>query len=74
MLFRSALELTPDAKAFLAHEGYDPAFGARPLKRAIQRHLQNPLAMAVLGGDFAEGDTIRAVVKGDLLAFEKKPS
>ncbi len=68
------LELTPEAKAFLAHEGYDPAFGARPLKRAIQRHLQNPLAMAVLGGEFSEGDTISAVVKGDALSFEKKPA
>jgi len=68
------LELTDEAKAFLAHEGYDPAFGARPLKRAIQRHLQNPLAMAVLSGEFAEGDTICAVVHGDALAFEKKAS
>ena len=65
------LQVTDEAKAFLAHEGYDPAFGARPLKRAIQRHLQNPLAMAVLGGEFAEGDTIRAVVQGDALAFTK---
>ena len=65
------LQVTDEAKAFLAHEGYDPAFGARPLKRAIQRHLQNPLAMAVLAGEFAEGDTIRAVVQGDALAFTK---
>ena len=68
------LELTDEAKSFLAHEGYDPAFGARPLKRAIQRHLQNPLAMAVLSGEFVEGDTIYAVVHGDALAFEKKAS
>ena len=44
------LELTPEAKRVLAEEGYDPAFGARPLKRAIQRLMQNPLAMAVLEG------------------------
>ncbi len=52
------LELTPEAREVLATEGYDPAFGARPLKRAIQRLLQNPLAMAVLEGRFVEGDHI----------------
>jgi len=46
----------------LATEGYDPSFGARPLKRAIQRLIQNPLAMAVLEGRFNEGDTIVARV------------
>jgi ATP-dependent Clp protease ATP-binding subunit ClpB len=51
-------ELTPEAREILATEGYDPAFGARPLKRAIQRLLQNPLALAVLEGKFSEGDHI----------------
>ena len=51
-------ELTPPAREVLATEGYDPAFGARPLKRAIQRLLQNPLALAVLEGRFSEGDHI----------------
>ena len=51
-------ELTPAAREVLATEGYDPAFGARPLKRAIQRLLQNPLALAVLEGKFNEGDHI----------------
>jgi len=51
-------ELTPAAREILATEGYDPAFGARPLKRAIQRLLQNPLALAVLERKFAEGDHI----------------
>src|ERR1700716_671125 len=51
-------ELTPAAREILATEGYDPAFGARPLKRAIQRLLQNPLAVAVLKGRFTEGDHI----------------
>jgi ATP-dependent Clp protease ATP-binding subunit ClpB len=55
---RLTLELTPPAREVLATEGYDPAFGARPLKRAIQRLLQNPLAMAVLQGRFSEGDHI----------------
>jgi ATP-dependent Clp protease ATP-binding subunit ClpB len=52
------LEVTPDAKRVLAEEGYDPAFGARPLKRSIQRLIQNPLAMAVLEGRFGEGDHV----------------
>ncbi len=50
--------VTPDAKRVLAEEGYDPAFGARPLKRSIQRLIQNPLAMAVLDGQFSDGDTV----------------
>ncbi|HEY2853152.1 MAG TPA: ATP-dependent chaperone ClpB [Gemmatimonadaceae bacterium] len=50
--------VTPEAKHVLAEEGYDPAFGARPLKRSIQRLIQNPLAMAVLDGKFNDGDTV----------------
>jgi ATP-dependent Clp protease ATP-binding subunit ClpB len=62
------LQLTPEAREVLATEGYDPAFGARPLKRAIQRLLQNPLALAVLEGRFVEGDRIVVGVdpKGEL--------
>ena len=62
------LELTPSAREVLATEGYDPAFGARPLKRAIQRLLQNPLALAVLEGKFSEGDhiVVDRDAKGDL--------
>ncbi|MCC7194900.1 MAG: ATP-dependent chaperone ClpB [Gemmatimonadaceae bacterium] len=65
------LDLTPEARALIANEGYDPAFGARPLKRAIQRLVQNPLALAVLEGRFADGDNVKAVVEGDRLAFTK---
>ncbi|HEX8848941.1 MAG TPA: AAA family ATPase, partial [Gemmatimonadaceae bacterium] len=66
------LELTPEARRIIAEEGYDPAFGARPLKRAVQRLLQNPLALAILEGRFAEGDTIRAVAApGGGIAFER---
>ena len=65
------LELTPEAKAFVAHEGYEPAFGARPLKRAIQRLVQNPLALELLEGKFHDGDHIRATVQGDALVFER---
>jgi len=58
------LDITPEAKRFLAREGYEPAFGARPLKRTVQRLLQNPLALAVLEGRFHDGDTIRVDVDG----------
>jgi ATP-dependent Clp protease ATP-binding subunit ClpB len=57
-----ALELTDAARRFLAEQGYDPVYGARPLKRVIQKMIENPLAMAVLGGEFREDDTIRADV------------
>ena len=52
------IRLTDAARTFLADEGYDPVFGARPLKRAVQRMLQNPLALAVLDGTFKDGDVI----------------
>ena len=62
------LEVTPAAKQLIVAEGYDPVYGARPLKRAIQRLLQNPLAMAVLEGKYAEGDTVRVdAVDGELV-------
>ncbi len=65
------LEVTPEAKRLIAAEGYEPAFGARPLKRAVQRLVQNPLAMQVLEGRFVEGDRI-VVRPGDdgQLVFE----
>jgi ATP-dependent Clp protease ATP-binding subunit ClpB len=55
-----ALELTDGARELIAEAGWDPAYGARPLKRAIQRLLENPLALRLLEGEFADGDTIRA--------------
>ncbi|HMA42529.1 MAG TPA: AAA family ATPase, partial [Gemmatimonadales bacterium] len=70
------LEVTPAAKALIATEGYDPVYGARPLKRAIQRLLQNPLAMAVLEGEYNEGDTIMVdrAKEGTALKFERVPA
>jgi ATP-dependent Clp protease ATP-binding subunit ClpB len=67
------LAVTGEAKELLAERGYDPVYGARPLKRVIQRDVQNPLAMKILGGEFAEGDAISvsADKKGELL-FKKK--
>ncbi len=59
-----SLELTPEARAQLAGEGYDPLYGARPLKRVIQQRLQNPLAFKLLQGEFREGDTVLVSVNG----------
>ena len=63
------LHLGSDAVAFLADRGYDPVYGARPLKRAIQTHVTNVLARQVLAGQFAAGQHLEAVVDGDALAF-----
>ncbi len=59
---RLVLDVTDVARAHLAHEGYDPAFGARPLKRVIQRELGDRIAMAILDGELTEGDTVRVDV------------
>jgi len=64
--------LTDAAKNWLVHEGYDPAYGARPLKRAIQRLILDPLAMRVLDGEFAEGDHVRVDAARDGLTFVKQ--
>jgi ATP-dependent Clp protease ATP-binding subunit ClpB len=66
------LEVTPEAKKMLAERGYDPVFGARPLKRTIQRMIENPLAVEVLAGRFGEGDTIVVEPDGDTLRFRKE--
>ncbi|HZB27653.1 MAG TPA: AAA family ATPase, partial [Gemmatimonadales bacterium] len=65
------LEVAPEAKALIAAEGYDPVYGARPLKRVIQRLLQNPIALELLEGHFHEGDTIHVKRDGDALRFER---
>jgi ATP-dependent Clp protease ATP-binding subunit ClpB len=67
------LEVTPAAKQLIVAEGYDPVYGARPLKRAIQRLVQNPLALAVLEGQYAEGDKVRVyrAKSGTQLTFER---
>ena len=65
------LELTDDAKQVLAEAGWDPTYGARPLKRAIQRLVENPLALRLLEGDFADGDTIRVDAEDGEIRFEK---
>jgi len=67
-----SLDVDAAAKKLLASEGYDPQFGARPLKRAIQEHLLDPLATKLLEGEFKPGDKIKVTVKDDELVFAKK--
>ncbi|NLV71909.1 MAG: ATP-dependent chaperone ClpB [Actinobacteria bacterium] len=64
------LEVTDAAKAYLAQQGYDPAYGARPLKRLIQKEIQDQVALGLLKGDFRDGDTVRVDEKNLQLAFE----
>jgi ATP-dependent Clp protease ATP-binding subunit ClpB len=65
------VELTDAAKDLIIEEGYDPVYGARPLKRTIQRRVLDALAMRVLQGDFREGDRVRIGVKAGDLSFDK---
>ena len=65
------LTITKKAEAKLARDGYDPAYGARPLKRLIQQEIENPLAKRILAGDFAPGDNITVDVSGEMFTFGK---
>jgi ATP-dependent Clp protease ATP-binding subunit ClpC len=65
------LQISDDVRNRLAQEGFDPQFGARPLRREIQQRLENKLSTVLLTGEFSKGSTIRAVLKGDEIAFEK---
>jgi ATP-dependent Clp protease ATP-binding subunit ClpB len=65
------IELTDDARTLLGNLGYDPTYGARPLKRVIQSRLVDPLALKLLEGEFSEGDTVRVEASGGDLVFEK---
>ncbi len=66
------IDITPGAKSWLARKGYDPIYGARPLRRAIERYLENPLSSKILRGDFKEGDTVSVKQKSDELTFNIK--
>jgi ATP-dependent Clp protease ATP-binding subunit ClpB len=68
---RLELEITDAAKELIAEVGWDPAYGARPLKRALQRLVENPLALALLEGGFQEGDTVRIDAAGGEISFER---
>ena len=69
---RLVLDLTPAALAAIAHEGFDPAYGARPLKRVIQRRLEDPIALALLQGVYKEGDTISVDALEGVLIFSSR--
>jgi len=66
-----ALEFSEEAMSKLADAGFDPVYGARPLKRAIQRWVENPLAQQILSGHYVSGDTILAAVENDQIVFTK---
>jgi ATP-dependent Clp protease ATP-binding subunit ClpC len=66
------LELDDEAKAWLLKEGYEPAYGARPLRRAIQRYVENPLSSRILQGEIKDGETVVVGVSGDVLNFSTK--
>ncbi|MBP9865045.1 MAG: ATP-dependent Clp protease ATP-binding subunit [Candidatus Omnitrophica bacterium] len=65
------LNLTPEVLTFLIDKGYDPVFGARPLRRTIQKYVENVLAEEILSGKFKDGDKIQAELRGELVQFEK---
>jgi ATP-dependent Clp protease ATP-binding subunit ClpB len=71
MLAERSIQIVLDdaAKDLLSREGYDPAYGARPLKRAIQTLIQNPLAVKLLRGEIAAGETVKVSADGDTLTF-----
>ena len=70
-----AIEVAPEARALLAAESYDPAFGARPVKRALQRRLRDPLAEKILAGEIGAGDSVAVtVVDGQLRVAKKRPA
>ena len=68
---RLTLGVTPEARAWLAHRGYDPHYGARPLRRLIQRSVEDQLARTLLAGEVRDGDTVRVDLDGDKLRLEK---
>ena len=63
------LEVSDAAKDWLVKEGYDPVFGARPLRRVVQRHIENPLANRILSGEFSHGDTVHVDMDTDGVAL-----
>nr|HAQ92611.1 hypothetical protein [Afipia sp.] len=68
------LTLDAAARDWLADKGWDPAYGARPLKRVIQRSVQDPLAEMILAGEVSDGDKVKISVNGNVLTFNGKPA
>jgi len=67
-----SLDITPEAVAAIANVGFDPVYGARPLKRAIQQEIENPLAKEILSGKFVAGDTVHVAYKAGKTVFAKR--
>ena len=67
-----SVEISPEAVEWMANTGYDPAFGARPLKRALQKYVESPLSMSLLAGEFQLGDTVLVEIENDEVVFKKK--
>jgi ATP-dependent Clp protease ATP-binding subunit ClpB len=68
------IEVTPEARTSLCDAGFDPLYGARPLKRAIQQYLLNPMSKAIVGGGYGVGDTVKVDVEGEDITFERVPA
>jgi ATP-dependent Clp protease ATP-binding subunit ClpC len=68
------VQLTEEARKWMADKGYNPAFGARPLKRALQKYVESPLSISLLSGEFSLGDTVLVDIKDDEVTFRKKES
>ncbi len=68
------IEVTNAARTALCDAGFDPTFGARPLKRAIQQYLLNPMSKAIVGGDYGMGDTVKVALEEDRITFERIPA
>jgi ATP-dependent Clp protease ATP-binding subunit ClpB len=68
---RLELQVSLPAKEWLAERGFDPVYGARPLKRAIQQQIENPLAQKILGGEFVAGDALQVSSDGGTITFRK---
>ncbi len=69
-----SIDITPTARTALCDLGFEPAFGARPLKRVITSHLMNPMSRAIVGGGYAPGDTILVDLEGNSISFERVPA
>ena len=68
---RMSVVVSDRVKELIASKGFDPAFGARPIKRTIQRLIEDPLSLKILKGEFKEGDTIKAEVADDMIVFAR---
>ena len=67
-----SIELTERAKDWLVEEGFDPVYGARPLRRAVERHIENVVAKRILAGEYEDGDAILVDVEENVLTFTRE--